>query len=221
MFVDRITKMGHFITCLKSTSTPEFARLFISSIVKLHGLPDSIVSNHSSIFTSNFWSMLTSILKINPRKSTAFHPQTDNQTKWMNQTLKTYLRIFCNYEQNDWFELLPLTEFAYNNAFQESTKMSPFFTNYGFHPHFLAESTSTSTSHTAPASEEFASYLHEVYERRVQNVNHSQDQQAKYLRCQAQIYRIQTRWFCLAKSREHYIFHSSLEKTRLEMPWSI
>ena len=102
----------------------------------------------------------------------------------MNQTLETYLRIFCNYEQNDWFELLPLAEFAYNNASQESTKISPFFANYGFHPRSLAESTPispfSSTSHAAPAAEEFASYLHEVHERLVQNVKHSQDRQAKY-----------------------------------------
>ena len=178
-----MTKMSHFIPCLKSTTAPEFAQLFVSHIVRLHGLPDSIVSDRGSIFTSNFWSTLTSILKIDPRKSTAFHPQTDGQTERMNQTLETYLRIFCNYEQNDWFELLSLAEFAYNNAFQESTKMSPFFANYGFHPRFLAESNSPDpprSSHAAPAAEEFASYLHEVHEHLVQNVKHAQDLQAKY-----------------------------------------
>ena len=179
VFVDRMTKMGHFIPCLKSTTAPEFAKLFMSYIVKLHGLPDSIVSDRGSIFTSHFWSTLASILKIDPRKSTAFHPQTDGQTERMNQTLETYLRIFCNHEQNDWFELLPLAEFAYNNASQESTKMSPFFANYGFHPRFLAES-SHAPSHAAPAAEEFASYLHEVHDRLVQNVKRSQDLQAKY-----------------------------------------
>ena len=66
VFVARMTKMGHFIPCLKSTSTLEFARLFIFYIVKLYGLPDSIVSDRSSIFKSNFWSTLTSILKIDP-----------------------------------------------------------------------------------------------------------------------------------------------------------
>ncbi|HUJ80479.1 MAG TPA: hypothetical protein VLW83_01275, partial [Candidatus Acidoferrales bacterium] len=182
VFVDRMTKMTHFIPCSKSTSAPEFAQMFVSHIVRLHGLPDSIVSDRGSIFTSNFWSTLTSILKIDPRKSTAFHPQTDGQTERMNQTLEAYLCIFYNYDQNDWFELLPLAEFAYNNAVQESTKMSPFFANYGFHPRFLAESrpTSSSSSHATPAAEEFASYLHDIHERLVQNVKHAQDLQAKY-----------------------------------------
>jgi len=75
VFVDQMTKKTHFILCSKSTAAPEFAQLFVSHIVGLHGLPDSIVSDHSSIFTSNFWSTLTSILKTDPRKSTAFHPQ--------------------------------------------------------------------------------------------------------------------------------------------------
>ena len=153
--------MTHFIPCSKSTTAPEFAQLFVSHIVRLPGLPDSIVSDRGSIFTSNFWSTLASILKIDPRKSTAFHSQTDRQTERMNQTLEAYLCIFCNYDQNDWFELLSLAEFAYNNAIQESTKMSPFFANYGFHPRFLAESRPTSTfsssSHAAAAAEEFAS----------------------------------------------------------------
>jgi hypothetical protein len=176
VFVDRMTKMSHFIPCLKTTSAPEFAHLFVSYIVKLHGLPDSIVSDRGSIFTSHFWSMLATILKIDPRKSTAFHPQTDGQTERMNQTLETYLRIFCNHEQDDWFDLLPLAEFAYNNASQESTQMSPFYANYGFHPRFLAEFTPTNV----PASDDFAAHLHEAHERLVENVKQAQNYQARY-----------------------------------------
>src|SRR5215472_9360424 len=171
-----MTKMSHFIPCLKSTSAPEFARLFVSYIVKLHGLPDSIVSDRGSIFTSHFWSTLATILKIDPRRSTAFHPQTDGQTERMNQTLETYLRIFCNHEQDDWFDLLPLAEFAYNNASQESTRMSPFYANYGFHPRFLAEFTPTNV----PASDDFAAHLYEVHERLVENVKKAQNYQAHY-----------------------------------------
>jgi len=166
VFVDRMTKMSHFIACLKTTSALDFARLFVTHIVRLHGLPDSIVSDCGTIFTSNFWSSVAEILKIDPRKSTAFRPQTDRQTEHMNQTLETYLRIFVNQEQDDWFDLLPLAEFAYNNARQESTRMSPFFANYGFHPRFLAEYLPT----PVPAANDFASHLHDVHDRLVENV---------------------------------------------------
>jgi len=80
VFVDRLTKMSHFIACSKFTTAPEFTWFFVSHIVKVHGLSDSIVSDRGSIFTSNFWSTLPSILKIDPRKSTMFHLQTDGQT---------------------------------------------------------------------------------------------------------------------------------------------
>lgn len=86
-----MTKMAYFIPCLKSTSAPDFAKLFISHIDRLHGLPNSSVPDRGSIFTSNFWSTLASILQIDPRKSTTFHAQTDGQTKRMNQTLEQYL----------------------------------------------------------------------------------------------------------------------------------
>jgi len=98
----------------------------------------------------------------------------------MNQTLEPYLRIFCNYDQNDWFEFLSLAEFAYNNAIQESIKMSPFFANYGFHPRFFAELRHMSTSHAAPATEEFTSYLHDIHQGLIQNIKHVKDLQAKY-----------------------------------------
>jgi len=97
-------------------------------------------------------------------------------------TIEIYFQIFCNDKQNNWFKLLPLAEFTYNNTFQESTKMSQFFTNYGFHPCFLVESASisSSSSYAALATEEFKFYPHNVYECLVQNVKHSQDWQVKY-----------------------------------------
>jgi hypothetical protein len=179
VFVDRMTKMAHFIKCLKTTDAPEFARLFVSNIVRLHGLPDSIVSDRGSIFTSHFWSTVASILKIDPRKSTAFHPQTDGQTERMNQTLETYLRISCSYNQDDWSDWLPLAEFAYNNARQESTKMTPFFANYGYNPRFISQF-EVPAEHSAPAAEDFGSHLHEIHDRLVENVKAAQDSQARY-----------------------------------------
>ena len=66
--------------------------------------------------------------------STAFHPQTDGQTERINRVLEAHLRHYSNFQQDDWADLLPLAEHAYNTATSESTKVSPFFANYGFNP---------------------------------------------------------------------------------------
>jgi hypothetical protein len=66
--------------------------------------------------------------------STSFHPQMDKQMERVNQTLKTYLRTFINYYQDDWYSLLPLAEFAYNNSVTQATQLTPFYTNYRYHP---------------------------------------------------------------------------------------
>lgn len=98
------------------------------------GLPDSIVSDRGSLFTSKFWSALCFHLKIKQRLSTAFHPQTDGQTERQNQTLEQYLRGYGNYQQDDWVEWLAIAEFAHNNSVHSSTGETPFYLAYGFHP---------------------------------------------------------------------------------------
>jgi hypothetical protein len=66
--------------------------------------------------------------------TSGYHPKGDGQTERLNQTLEQYLRIFCNYQQDNWSPLLPLREFTYNNALSASTSTSPFFANKGYHP---------------------------------------------------------------------------------------
>jgi len=66
--------------------------------------------------------------------TSGYHPEGDGQTKCMNQTLEQYLHVYCNYQQDNWSELLPLAEFAYNNAPSVTTSVSPFFANKGYHP---------------------------------------------------------------------------------------
>ena len=62
-----------------------------------------------------------------------YHSEGDGQTKHTNQTLKQYLHVYCNYQQDNWSKLLPLVEFAYNNALSATTDVSPFFANKGYH----------------------------------------------------------------------------------------
>ena len=71
---------------------------------------------------------------MNLRFTSGYHPEGDGQTERVNQTLEQYLRVYCNYQQNDWKSLLPLAEFAYNNAPSATTGISPFFANKGYHP---------------------------------------------------------------------------------------
>ena len=74
------------------------------------------MSDRDSRFKSNTWKDFLAVTGIRPRMSTAFHPQTDGQTERVNQVIEAYLRPFLNQEQDDWVDLLPMAEHAYNNS---------------------------------------------------------------------------------------------------------
>jgi hypothetical protein len=99
-----------------------------------HGFPVTTISDRGPQFNSMFLKNLYSLLGIEPHFSTAYHPQSDGQTECVNQNLEQYLRLYINKRQSNWVDLLPLAEFAYNNATHESTGMTPFYANYGYHP---------------------------------------------------------------------------------------
>ena len=110
------------------------ATLFIDNIFRLHGLPESIVSDRGLQFTADFWRYLCAPLGIRTRLSTAFHPQTDGQTERINASIEEYLRAHVNYLQDDWVQYLSLAEFAANNQESATTGASPFFATSGFNP---------------------------------------------------------------------------------------
>ena len=76
---------------------------------------------------------LYQLLSIEGNSSTAYHPQTDEQTKCINQEIKQYLRVYVNFRQNGWSEWLSTAEFSYNDKVQTSTGHSLFFINCGHH----------------------------------------------------------------------------------------
>ena len=178
VFVDRLTKMAHFIPCHKTTDAPGFARMYLDNVIRLHGISQSLVSDRGSIFTSQFWTSLSNMMSLKQRISTAFHPQTDGQTERMNQTVEQYLRIYCNYQQDNWANLLSLAEFSYNNAYQSTIKCSPFYANYGYHPKFTFDIRQAHLS--APAAKTFAESLQFLHELLTENIKSAQDHQAKY-----------------------------------------
>ena len=95
---------------------------------KLHGLPESVVSDRGPQFAAGLTRELNKMLGIEMRLSTVFYPQTTEQ---MNQELEQYLRFFVEHRQKDWPEWLALAEFAVNNKVHIATKVLPFMANYG------------------------------------------------------------------------------------------
>ena len=134
VITDRLTKYGYFIPFKEATDAEVLAYTVLRTVVANHGLPNEIISDRGTTFASKFWQALMAQLGVKHKLSTAYHPQTDGQTERLNQTLEQYLRCYVNYEQDDWASKLPLAQLAYNSAPTESTKLSPFYANYGFEP---------------------------------------------------------------------------------------
>ena len=134
VIVDRLIKYAYFLPYQKTANTDDLVYTFLQVIVGNHGLPDKIVSDRDKLITSKFWQSLTQQLGSKYKLLTTAHLQTDGQTEQTNQTLEQYLCCYINYQQNNWVELLPLAQFAYNSVKTEATQESPFYTNYGFEP---------------------------------------------------------------------------------------
>ena len=139
VIINRLSKMVYYKPIKVTIDAPKLAEVIVDVVVWQHGLPDSIVTNESSLFISKFWSWLCYFLGVKRRISTAFHPQTNDQTERQNSTIEAYLRAFINFEQNDWARLLPMAEFVYNNAKNASTGHTPFELNCGYHPQMSYE----------------------------------------------------------------------------------
>ena len=110
------------------------ADLFFREIVRLHGMPRTIVSDRDAKFLSYFWKTLWAKLGTKLLFSTTCHPQTNGQTEVVNRTLPTLLRAIIKKNIKTWEDCLPLVEFAYNRSVHFATKYSPFEIVYGFNP---------------------------------------------------------------------------------------
>jgi len=89
--------MAHFIPTTEKTTAGGLAKLFRDNVWKLHGLPESIISDRGPQFAARVMRELNAMLEIDSKLSTAFHSQTDGQTERMNQELEQYLRMFINH----------------------------------------------------------------------------------------------------------------------------
>jgi hypothetical protein len=159
--------------------------LFFEHVICKHGVPDHIITDRGTQFTSRFWKRVCDYLSMDHRLSTAFHPQTDGQTERQNQTMEQYLRAFANYEQDNWVELLPLAEFAYNNSIHSSTRLTPFFASYGYHPDMQFKPPKelrnpVARVATERSADEFTEKLRECHDRLKENLAVAQERQMRH-----------------------------------------
>jgi hypothetical protein len=114
--------------------TNELAWYYIRDIVRLHGMPESIVSDRDSKFTARFWRELHRALGTKLLMSTSFHPQTDGHSERVIRSIGQILRSVVSPDQNDWVPRIPLTEFALNSSINNSSGFAPFELSYGYMP---------------------------------------------------------------------------------------
>jgi len=127
-----LTKYTMFISFKKITTASVLMYIILQELINNHRLSKKFIINRDKLFTSKFWETLTAELRINHKMSMAYHSQTDEQSKWMNQTVKTYLRHYVNRNQNNWVQLLSTAQFAYNNTQNKTTEETPFQVNYEY-----------------------------------------------------------------------------------------
>ncbi|KAJ8751592.1 hypothetical protein K2173_016841 [Erythroxylum novogranatense] len=121
--VDRLSKYAHFVPLTHPYTAFAVAKSFVENVVRLHGMPTSIVTDRDKIF-----------MRTQLKMGSSYHPQTDGQTEVVNRTLEQYLRCYTSDRPKKWKEWLPWAEYSYNTSCHSSTKLSPFQAVYGIPP---------------------------------------------------------------------------------------
>jgi len=174
---DRLTKMVHFIPTMEKTLVEGLPWLFRDNVWKLHGLPESIISDQGPQFVAGIMQELNKMLGIESKLLMAFHPQTDRQTRRVNQELEQYLRMFIDHRQEQWPEWLGTAEFTYNNKVYSSTQTLPFKVNYGQDPRMGFERRKKGKYEGA---EKFVKKMKEIQEETKAVLGKAQENMKKY-----------------------------------------
>jgi transposase InsO family protein len=129
VIIDKFTKMGHFIPTTTNVTASKTAKLLIDNVFKLHGLPQSIISDRDPRFTANVWQELFKAWGTDLKMSSSYHPQTNAQSERLHRVLEAGLRAYTQRTKKDWAVWLPMVEAFYNSSVHESTGKTPFEMN--------------------------------------------------------------------------------------------
>ena len=179
VIVDYVTKMMILRPTHSTATAVDTARIFMDAVIRVHGVPRTIVSDRDTRFTSNFWREICKVMGTQLAMSSGFHPQTDGQTERANRSIEEMLRAYVGRRQNDWDERLGMIEYAYNNSVHSSSGYSPFYLCYGRHPLSPVQLLSQVESKNA-AADAFLWQLEEDVTHALENLKRAQDRQKRY-----------------------------------------
>ncbi len=178
VIIDCLTKQSLFIPTHDAIDSPELAQLFLTHVFSKHGTLSHVMSNQGSEFVSHFFQSLRKLLWMELHFTSGYHPEGDGQMECLNQVLEQYLQAYTNYQQDDWASLLPLAEFVYNNATNETMGISPFFANKGYHLGLTIEPNASISSIRAQC---FVSDLDNLHVELKWNIAKAQECYQKYV----------------------------------------
>ena len=130
----RFTSMVHLIPTYTTSTARDIAWLYLKEVVRLHGVPDTIVSDRDPRFVARFWRELHKLVGTKLLMSTAYHPQTDGMAERAVRNVSQVLRTMVSHDQTDWADKCPMAEFAINSTVSSTTEFTPFELNYGWIP---------------------------------------------------------------------------------------
>lgn len=173
--IDRFTKYALYLAVRETLTADELAALLVNKVFLKYGVTSSITSDRGSLFTSKFWATVAHLLAIKRKLSTAYHPQTDGQTERQNQNVEHFLRVFTNFDQDDWAKWLPMAEFVYNNSAHSATGVPPAEALMGYVPRGPHDSSPEGfPPHNVPTARDRVQHLrtrHHGIQRLLEDVN--------------------------------------------------
>jgi len=140
IIVNRLTKYTMFISFREIVTASILTYIILQELISNHELLKKFIINRDKLFMSKFWEMFTAELEIKHKMSMIYYLQTDEQSEWMNQTVKMYLWHYVNIKQSNWVQLLLMTQFMYNNVWNEIMRKTSFKVNYEYHSEIWRDS---------------------------------------------------------------------------------
>jgi hypothetical protein len=179
VYVERLTKLKHFAATRKADGAAELAASFVHNVVRLHGVPESVVSDREPRMTALYYKELSRQLGTELHMSTARHPQSDGQSEREIKTLITALRSYCNQHQSDWDEHLDMLELGFNATVQASTQRSPHELLYGTAPRMPVDVALDSLRPDVPAAAARADRMKDALQHARDSLLTAQQRQAR------------------------------------------